>query len=108
MKEIIIAIDIDGTLISNTDGLGKEHLNIDVFHLLVLFSKMKNTKIYAWSGGGQDYTEQIVSKYGLNKYIDRCFGKSEYDDSLYGKVDIAIDDEHEFSLADKNLIIKQK
>lgn len=108
MKEIIVAFDIDGTLISNANGLGKEHLNIDVFHLMVLFSKMKNTKIYVWSGGGQDYAEQIVTKYGLTKYVERCFAKHEYDETLYGNVDIAIDDQHEFSLADKNIIVRMK
>lgn len=108
MKETIIAFDIDGTLISNENGLGKEHLNIDVFNLMVLFSKMKNTRIIVWSGGGKDYAEQIVSKYGLGAYVSECYGKHEYDDSLWGKVDIAIDDQHEFSMADKNLIVRMK
>lgn len=108
MKEVIISFDIDGTLITNSSGLGQESLNIEVYNLLVLFSKMKNTKIYVWSGGGQDYAEQIVRKYGLQKYVERCFGKHEYDETIHGKVDIAIDDEHAFSLADKNLIVRMK
>lgn len=108
MKEIIIAFDIDGTLISNTNGVGLEHLNIDVFHLLTLFSKMKNTKIVVWSGGGKDYAEQIATKYGLTKYIDVYAGKHEYDDSIDGHVDLAIDDQHEFTMADKNLIVRMK
>lgn len=108
MKEIIIAIDVDGTLISNQNGLGQEHLNVEVFNLLVLFSKMKNTKIYVWSGGGQDYAIQICKKYGMEKYVDRCFGKHEYDETINGRIDIAIDDQHEFSMADKNLIVRQK
>ena len=107
MKEIIIAFDIDHTLISNETGLGQEHLNLDVFTLLVSFSKISNTKIYVWSGGGQDYAEQIVRKYGLDRYVDRCFGKHEYDDTLYGKVDIAVDDEMGFSMGDKNLIVNK-
>lgn len=108
MKEIIVAFDVDGTLISNTNGLGKEHLNLEVFHLLVLFSKMKNTRVIVWSGGGQDYAEQIVLKYGLSPFIERCFSKQDYDEILYGKVSIAIDDQHEFSLAEKNLIVRMK
>lgn len=103
-----IAFDIDGTLISNENGLGKEHLNIDVFQLLVLFSKMKNTEILVWSGGGKDYATQIVLKYGLGKYVSACYGKHEYDETIYGKVDIAIDDQHEFNLAEKNLIVRMK
>ncbi len=108
MKEIIIAFDIDGTLISNENGLGKEHLNIEVFNLMTLFSKMKNTRIIVWSGGGREYVEQIVSKYGLGEYVSSCHGKHEYDETISGHVDIAIDDQHEFSLADKNLIVRMK
>lgn len=108
VQEIIIAFDIDGTLISNENGLGKEHLNVEVFQLMVLLSKMKNTKIFLWSGGGRDYTEQICIKYGLAAYVGACRGKHEYDESIDGKVDIAFDDQHEFSLADKNLIVRMK
>lgn len=76
--------------------------------LLQLFSEMKNTKIYVWSGGGQDYAEQVCREYGFARFVDRCFAKQDYDETLYGKVDIAIDDEHEFALAEKNLIIRAK
>lgn len=108
MKEIIIAFDIDGTLISNTSGLGQEKLHIDTYHLMVLLSKMKNTRIIVWSGGGQDYAEQIVKKYGLSQYVAQCYGKHEYDTTIFPEVDIAIDDQHEFSLAHKNLIVRTK
>lgn len=108
MKEIIIAFDIDGTLISNQNGLGVEHLHAHTFQLLVLLSRFKNVKIYVWSGGGQDYAIQICKKYGIDKYVDRCFGKKEYDDTINGKIDIAIDDQHEFNMADKNLIVRNK
>jgi len=69
---------------------------------------MKNTKIVIWSGGGKDYVQQIVTKYGLGKYVDICAGKHEYDSSIDGEVDIAIDDQHEFSMASKNLIVRMK
>lgn len=108
MKEIIIAFDIDGTLISNTNGVGLEHINLPVYQLLTLFRAMKNTKIIVWSGGGQDYAEQIAIKYGFANLVDRFFSKQDYDETIYGKVDIAIDDQHEFALADKNLIIRMK
>ena len=106
MKQIIIGFDVDGTLISNANGLGKEHLNIDIFNLMVLLSKVRNTRIIVWSGGGKDYAEQIVSKYGLSKFVDGCYGKMEYDESIDGKVDIAFDDIPETLLGDKNLIVK--
>lgn len=108
MKEVIIAFDVDGTLISNTNGLGQEKLNIDCYHLMVLLSKQKNTRIIVWSGGGKDYATQLVLKYGLGKYVDAIYGKQDYDESIDGKVDIAFDDQHEFSLADKNIIVRMK
>lgn len=108
MKEIIIAFDVDGTLISNTNGLGKERLNIDVYQTMVLLSKMKNTKIIVWSGGGKDYAEQIVSKYGLSKYVSSCHGKMEYDETIDGTVDICFDDQHATELAEKNIIVRTK
>ena len=108
MEEIIIAFDVDGTLISNSEGVGVERLNIDVYHLMVLLSKMKNTKIIVWSGGGKDYAEQIVKKYGLSKYVTACYSKQHYDETINGIVDIAIDDQHEFGMANKNLIVRAK
>lgn len=108
MKKLKIAFDIDGTLISNTNGLGVERLNVETYNLMVLLSKMKNTKIIVWSGGGKEYAEQIVTKYGLTKYVTECFGKHEYDETVSGRVDIAFDDQHEFNLADKNVIVRTK
>lgn len=108
MKEIIIAFDVDGTLISNTNGLGVERLNVEIYNLMVLLSKMKNTKIIVWSGGGKDYATQIVLKYGLGKYVESCHGKMEYDESIDGTVDICFDDQHATLLAEKNIIVRTK
>jgi phosphoserine phosphatase len=116
MKEIIIAFDIDGTLLNN-EGIPPEtptHLrprcgvNLEIVMLLQILSKFKNTKIYVWSGGGKEYAEKICREYGFEKYVDRCFCKYEYDETIYGKVDIAIDDVHACGLAEKNLIVKCK
>lgn len=116
MKEIIIAFDVDGTLLNN-EGIPPAvppHLrpptsvNLEAILLLQILSRMKNTKIYVWSGGGQDYAEQMCRRYGLERYVDRCFGKAEYDDTLYGKVDICFDDVHACELADKNIIVRFK
>ena len=108
MKNIIIAFDIDGTLISNTSGLGQEKLQIPTYNLIVLLSRMKNTRIIVWSGGGKDYAEQIVRKYGMTEYVEACYDKHLYDETIDGKVDIAFDDQHDFSLADKNIIVRLK
>lgn len=117
MKEIIIAFDIDGTILNN-EGIPTEspvHLrpqcgvNLEVIMLLqILSKKMKNTKVIVWSGGGKDYAEQICRRYGLEKYVHRVYGKHEYDETIDGKVDICFDDVHSCSLAEKNLIVKMK
>ncbi len=117
MEEIIIAFDIDGTIINN-EGIPPETptylrprqgLNLEIVMLIqILSKKMKNSKIYVWSGGGKDYAEKIVREYGLDRYVDKCFGKHEYDETIDGKVDICFDDVHACKLAEKNLIVKMK
>lgn len=117
MKEVIIAFDVDGTILSN-EGIQPDcpiHLrprvgvNLEVITLIQILSrKMKNTKVIVWSGGGKDYAEKIVREYGLDKYVTRCFGKHEYDETIDGEVDICFDDQHEITLADKNIIVKMK
>lgn len=117
MKEIIVAFDIDGTLLNN-EGISpatpphlrpQTSVNLDAIILLQIFAKkMKNTKVYVWSGGGQKYAEDMVRRYGLERYVDRCFGKQEYEEELYGRVDICFDDVHACELADKNLIVRMK
>lgn len=116
MDEIIIAFDIDGTLLNN-EGIPPESpvylrprcgVNIDAVLLLQLLSKMKNAKVIVWSGGGQDYAQKICREYGFDRYIHRAYGKAEYDETIDGKVDICFDDVHACKLADKNLIVKFK
>lgn len=128
MKEIVIAFDIDGTLLNN-EGIQPDTpihlrprvgLNLEVVTLIQLLSKfMKNSKIIVWSGGGRDYAEKIVREYGLDKYVEKCYGKpmgtknallalGSYDYDIDGPVDICFDDIHSCTLADKNLIVKMK
>lgn len=46
--------------------------------------------------------------YGIDRYVTRCFGKHEYDETIDGKVDICFDDVHACELAEKNIIVKMK
>lgn len=110
MKEIIIMFDVDGCIYGSPFMHRAEPvLNLKTVQLMeLLHTHIKNVKIYVWSGGGQEYAEQIVNKFGLEKWVDRCFGKAEYDKTIHGAVDIAFDDEVSFDLADKNLIVKTK
>lgn len=114
MKNVTIAFDIDGTILNN-EGIPPKtptHLkpqttvNLEVVLLLQLLSKyMKNTKIIVWSGGGKEYAETIVRRYGLDKYVHSCHGK---DDADKLDVDICFDDIHACELAKHNLIVKMK
>lgn len=112
MKEIIIAFDIDGTLLNN-EGIPpatpphlrpKTSVNLEAVLLLQILSRMKNTRIIVWSGGGLEYAENIVRQYGLEHYIDKCYGKEACEET----VDICFDDVHACELADKNIIVKFK
>ena len=112
MDEIIIAFDIDGTLLNN-EGIPpatppylrpQTSVNLEAILLLQILSRMKNSRIIVWSGGGLDYAENFVRRYGLEKYVDKCYGKTECEE----KVDICFDDTHACKLADKNLIVKYK
>lgn len=112
MTEIIIAFDIDGTILNN-EGVPPgtpPHLrdpasvNIEAVILLQILAKMKNSRIIVWSGGGRDYAEQIVRRYGLERYVDKCYAK----DDCLEHVDIAFDDVHACILGDKNLIVRFK
>lgn len=110
MKEIIICFDCDGCIYgSSFSHKGEPRLNMRVIQLMeLLHDYVKNSKIYVWSGGGKEYAEQIVNKFGLEKWVDGCFGKHEYDKTIDGEVSIAFDDEFSFDLADINLIVKTK
>ena len=108
MKQITIAFDIDGTILNNEGAVRDGGVNLPIINLMQILSQcMKNTRIIVWSGGGKDYAEQIVRKYGLEKYVDRVYDKHKFDESD-GHVDIAFDDIHEFALGDKNLIVRMK
>lgn len=111
MKQIIIAFDVDGTIYGNSLGsrVDGNSLNLPIALLMEILSvRMKNTRIIVWSGGGKEYAEQVCNKFGLLKYVDGIYGKQDYDETLHGKVDIAFDDQHEFSMAEHNLIVRMK
>lgn len=113
MKEIVIAFDIDGTILNN-EGIPPQSplelrathgVNIEVIQLMHLLKKFtKNTRIIVWSGGGKSYAEEIIRRYGITHLVDQAFDKHDCDET----VDIAFDDQHAFSLATHNIIVKMK
>ena len=112
MKKVIIAFDVDGTLIRNVDPNrthGVPH-NDDVpivhqINTLMVLSTYKNVKIVVWSGGGKQYAETWGRRLGLDKYVWRYASKTE---AAEIQPDIAIDDVHACELGKINLIVKEK
>ena len=112
MKEITIAFDIDGTILNNEGILPetpvhlrpKTPVNLEIVMLMQIMAKMKNTRILVWSGGGKEYAESIVRQYGLERLVDKCYGKETCEEN----VDICFDDVHSCTLATFNIIVKQK
>ncbi len=116
MQKVIIAFDVDGTLIRNADG-GRVHgvvSNDDVpivhqINTLQVLSHCKNVRIVVWSGGGKNYAETWGRRLGLDQYVWRYASKLEYQ-QLKQQCDmlIAIDDIQSTRLGDVNLIVREK
>lgn len=120
MKKIIIAIDVDGTLIRNDsngdmDG-GKPIANERIRTLLISLSSFKNVYIIVWSGGGELYARQVCLSLGIDKYVNEYKSKNLIETDKNGKhifapdmiPDIAIDDIQSCELGNINLIVKEK
>ena len=117
MRKIIIAFDVDGTLITNvpadiyqekrpSPGTPYDYdvPNRDIVELLVILSRFKNVQIVVWSGGGKNYAQMWVDRLKLSKWVWKTAGK--LDGTV--KPDIAIDDIHDCNLGEINLIVRQK
>ena len=92
---MIIAFDIDGTLITYQDKP-----RWDIIELVKILSKYHT--VIAWSGGGQDYTESWIRRLFLQDYITGCYSKpiGDTEMTIQGElvdprkyVDISFDDE---------------
>lgn len=116
MQKVIIAFDVDGTLIKNVDAtrVPGVPVNGDVpivhwINTLQVLSTCKNIRIVVWSGGGKQYAETWGRRLGLDKYVWRYASKLEHEnfkamcDTL-----IAIDDIQSTRLGDVNLIVREK
>ena len=117
MQKIIVAFDVDGTLIRNTPSESRVHgtpHNDDVpivyqINTLQVLSTYKNIKIVVWSGGGKRYAEMWGKRLSLDKYVWRYASKLEHAE-LKAQCDllIAIDDIQATALGDVNLIVREK
>ena len=106
MERIAICFDVDGTLI---DG---DEKHVSTMKLLVAFAEQnwKNVRIVVWSGGGREYAETIVRRYGLDALRNlQVMGKLQYQELRdRGYRIIAIDDIQDTRLGDVNLIVRNK
>jgi phosphoserine phosphatase len=117
MSKVIIAFDVDGTLIKTNPEYEQQHgvvnpNDLPIVHqinTLQVLSTYKNIKIVVWSGGGKQYAEMWGKRLGLDKYVWRYASKLEHEnfkamcDTL-----IAIDDIQSTRLGDVNLIVREK
>jgi len=116
MKQIVIAFDVDGTLVTTFSiKSGKIVANERIRTLLVILAHMKNVKIVVWSGGGELWARQVGAAIGIDKYVDLYADKNhlgqengvhQFDPDL--KPDIAIDDIQACELGVLNLIVREK
>lgn len=116
MQKVIIAFDVDGTLIKNS-GVDRVHgipSNEDTpivhwINTLQVLSTCKNVKIVVWSGGGKQYAETWGRRLGLDQYVWRYASKLEHADlkTLCEHL-IAFDDIQATALGDVNLIVRNK
>lgn len=94
---MIIAFDVDGTLITFNDKVRR-----DIVQLLINLSQYH--RIIVWSGGGKDYAEMWVRRLFLEDYVTSCHTKPVTDiqknsffdgqeKQLTEVIDICFDDE---------------
>lgn len=81
---MIIAFDVDGTLIDVNDN-PRAH----IIDMLKMFGQWDGIRIVVWSGGGKDYASMWVRRLGLENYVDKTMSKNmEY------QPDLVFDDEY--------------
>lgn len=116
MQRVVIAFDVDGTLIRNGSADRQHGVvndgDLPIIHqinTLQVLSTYKNISIVVWSGGGKQYAEMWGKRLGLDAFVWRYASKLEHED-IAARCDylIAIDDIQATRLGDINLIVKEK
>lgn len=105
-RNILIAIDVDGTLLCNKCTPQCTDPNQDIVDLTNILARFKNVRVMVWSNRGKDYAQHYMELLG----VQRCFAASKIDKDTWvcGVPNIAIDDQQSFDLADFNLIVREK
>lgn len=115
MKKVVVAFDVDGTLITNDSVGSKPIANERIRTLLITLASFKNVRIVVWSGGGELYAHQVCEALGITRYVNQFSTKNHMGKQngvhLFAppiKPDIAIDDIQACELGNINLIVKEK
>jgi hypothetical protein len=116
MQKVIIAFDVDGTLIQSAEGERihgvPNNADMPIVHqinTLQVLSHSKNVRIVVWSGGGADYAAMWGRRLGLDQYVWKYASKLEhYQLKAQSDFLIAIDDIQSTRLGDVNLIVREK
>ncbi len=106
MKRIVIAIDVDGTLRCNCTETCEDP-NKRIVELAKTLATFKNVKVMVWSGGGKQYAQRFMDKYGFGPKI-KAASKLDSSTWIYGRPQIAIDDIQDTAIGTINLIVREK
>lgn len=107
MRKVTVAFDIDGTLRCNCTDTCQD-LNECTMEGLYFFRHMKNVRIMIWSGGGVNYVESFMRLHAISDRKICVASKLDPATWRWGKPDITIDDQQDFSLGTFNLIVREK
>ncbi len=103
MRPLDFSIDLDGTILDNTDPDGRR-FNLSVVNLIHFLAKQcKNVSVHILSARPLHQQQEIVNRLGLARYIDGYHVKGDG-----WKPDIHLDDQQEVDLGDKNIIVRMK
>lgn len=118
MRKLVVAFDVDGTLIkADCWKTGVMIPNDRIVTLLKTLASFKNIDVVVWSGGGKSWADKAVDDLDLRKYVKatyskNCVGKSPDGKTWYFepdiKPDLAIDDIQACSLGVLNAIVREK
>lgn len=98
---MIIAFDVDGTLIDYNEQPRRLMVLLAQTMLEWQFLDPEQIAVIVWSGGGKEYAEMWADRLGLHGAV--CLAK--FPESALPHVDIAFDDEKDTLLADQMLIV---
>lgn len=106
MEKVLIAFDVDGTLIDGDVKFSKMLVLLACF----INQPFKNVDIAVWSGGGAQYAETMTKRF-LPKIPAsvKYYSKLQHIDlrQKYAKI-IAFDDIQDTRLGDVNIIVRNK